>query len=400
MAELNRVIEALREQILSTEPLDDSTRQSGLALRMILEGWTHLPPEIRQEMESALMGESPAEAISRVFSAHSKAIARASAQGVLYRYPTERAALHAYEAFYQARPDVQADRLERALMASPLVPPESALGVRASTLLETFLRLSPFAGDQAGVALVLTLAFLQAHGADYPSDAEDLTRLVQNPATLQSIEASGNPSTLPYPDLIEAILAESKPQLVAVEAAIRQQALVPLANLPAPARTALQPVPGPSSEWRYLTLQDLIWINTEVTKRPQPYSYERLEEATYYQYSYRQSRDVVLQAARFLWGYLKYRPFAQGNYATALIATLALLQINGYEAHLPVEQANEWLLSVAERKKHPLDAIRQIVHPLQPGKQPIPLREHVHHLIEHYEPALHTLMQHETPLPV
>ena len=170
MAELKRVIEALREQILSTEPLDESIRQSGLALRMILEGWTHLPPEIRQEMESALMGESPAEAISRVFSAHSKAIARASAQGVLYRYPTERDALHAYEAFYQARPDVQADRLERALMASPLVPPESALGVRASTLLETFLRLSPFAGDQAGVALVLTLAFLQAHGADYPSE--------------------------------------------------------------------------------------------------------------------------------------------------------------------------------------------------------------------------------------
>lgn len=400
MAELYQVIEMLREQILTTEPLDELTRHSGMALRMILEGWTHLPPEIRQEVETALAGESPVETVSRVFAMHSKAIARSSAWCALYRYPTERDALHAYESFYQARPSVLADRLERVLMAASLVPPDATVGMRASTLLEAFLRLSPFAGDQAGVALVLTLAFLRTHGAHYPSDTENLTHLVQNPATLQSLEAPLNPSALTYPDLIEAILAESKPSLVAVESSIRQQALAPLANLPAPARTAFQPVPGPSSEWRYLTLQDLIWINTEVTKRPQRYSYERLEEATYYQYSYRQSRDVVLQAARFLGGYLKYRPFAQGNYATALIATLALLQINGYEARLPAEHASEWLLSVAERKKHPLDAIRQIVNPSQLGKPPIPLREHVHHLIERYEPALHTLIDHETPLPV
>jgi prophage maintenance system killer protein len=153
---------------------------------------------------------------------------------------------------------------------------------------------------------------------------------------------------------VDALVACYREPLVRTEHALRETRLVRLEQLPDTVRATLQPAPGPSFEWRYLTLQDLIWLNSEITKSPQPYSYDRLEEATYYQYSYRQSRDVPLQAARFLWGYLKYRPFARGNLATALIATLAFLHINGYETRLPVEHAAEWMTQVATRRKHPL----------------------------------------------
>jgi diphthamide biosynthesis methyltransferase len=77
--------------------------------------------------------------------------------------------------------------------------------------------------------------------------------------------------------------------------------------------------------------------------------------------------------------------------ATALIATLVFLHINGYETRLPVEQAAEWMMQVATRRKHPLDAVRQIAVPALRAPRPEPLRELAHHLIEHYEPALHAL---------
>ncbi|MER3403428.1 MAG: hypothetical protein C4336_08620 [Armatimonadota bacterium] len=400
MTELNRFIESLRELIFNAEPLDESLRQAGLALRMLIEGWAHLSDETRKRLSANLDPSAPADSLEQVFRIEGKAIARASAQAASYRYPTSRDALHAYALLYGVSAVLRGDCLERACLLAPLVVPEAELGARASHLLEVFLRLQPFAQDQSGSALLLTLAFLHAHGADYPADVASLHALVENPSRLQSVAAPASPSPLTYPELIERVVADSKATLIAVENSLRRQALVPLSNLPATLRTALQPVPGPSSEWRYLTLQDLIWINTEIMGRPQPYSYERLEEATYYQYSYRQSRDVLLNCARFLWGYLKYRPFAQGNYATALIATLTLLHINGYEAFLAPEHAADWLLQIAQRQKHPLDAIRQIARLTHPSKQPIPLREHVHHLLEQYEPALHALNTHETPLPV
>lgn len=400
MTELNRFIESLREQIFNTDSLDEPLRQAGLALRMVIEGWSQLSDETRQRLLAKLDPSAPADSLEQVFCTEGKAIARASAQGSVYRYPTSRDALYAHTLLYGASAEVRGDCLERACLLAPLVAPDAELGARASHLLEVFLRLQPFAQDQSGSALLLTLAFLRAHGADYPTDIASLHASVENPSRLQSVAGSAAPSPLTYPELIERVVADSKATLIAVENSLRRQALVPLSALPATLRTALQPVPGPSSEWRYLTLQDLIWINTEIVGRPQPYSYERLEEATYYQYSYRRSRDVLLNCARFLWGYLKYRPFAQGNYATALIATLTLLHINGYDAFLAPEQAADWLLQIAQRQKHPLDAIRQIAHPTHPGKQPIPLRDHVHHLLEHYEHAIHELNAHEAPLPV
>lgn len=395
MAHLATLIEELREQILRSSPLTDNLRQVGRAVRDLSDGWNQLDAPVRTEMEGMLSQMTPLTEetlmlLLESLSAYQKALARASARAPLFRYPVEHEVIFIYERIALHTSEHDSDRLERALLAGSLALPESTVGERAQRLLSALLRLQPFRDYNTSVALLLTLAFLKVNGAEPNLDPEHLRALLTDPTPLASLYPNLTPNPRPqtYADTVETLLPTVRATLAQIEQEQRLATLVPIENLPEPARTTLQPAPGPSCEWRYLTLQDLIWINTEVMGTPQPYAYDRLEEATYYQYSYRQSRDVPLQAARFLWGYLRYRPFAQGNWRTAFLATLAFLEINGYEVHLPVEEASEWFLKVARRQRHPLDAIRQIAHRALPGKQPVPLRELVHHLLEHYAPAL------------
>ena len=51
---------------------------------------------------------------------------------------------------------------------------------------------------------------------------------------------------------------------------------------------------------QYLTVQDILWINLQVTKKVQHFNYARLEEATFYQYAYGDSNTLLPQAARFV----------------------------------------------------------------------------------------------------
>lgn len=376
----------------------------GTLLRDLSLSWNYLPETTQRELELILqsvqpLSEGSAQVLLEELSAYEKTIGRALAQAPLIRYPAVRDALVAYERMSVLPAEANRTRIEALLTAGALAEPQAALPARAETLVRTLYAGQPFSEYNASTAALLGLAFLQANGIAVSLTEEQASQLVHALAHQQPLALPDTPTT-PDPrawsDILDELAMRYREPLARTERALRETQLVRLENLPAPIRTALQPTPGPSFEWRYLTLQDLIWINTEVTKSPQRYSYDRLEEATYYQYSYRQSRDVPLQAARFLWGYLKYRPFARGNLATALIAVLAFLEVNGYDTRLPAEQAAEWLLQVVQRRKHPLDAIRQIAAPTPLGKQPTPLRELVHHLIEHYEDALHRLHEQES----
>jgi prophage maintenance system killer protein len=80
----------------------------------------------------------------------------------------------------------------------------------------------------------------------------------------------------------------------------------------------------------YLTIQDILWINLQVTKKVRHFNYARLEEATFYQYAYGDSNTLFPQAARFVSGFVKMHPFETGNEATAFVACLAFLEMNGY----------------------------------------------------------------------
>jgi death-on-curing family protein len=92
----------------------------------------------------------------------------------------------------------------------------------------------------------------------------------------------------------------------------------------------------------YLTVQDILWINLQVTKKVQHFNYAKLEEASFYQYAYGESNTLFPQAARFLSGFAKLHPFESGNEATALVGCLAFLQINGYVSKLSGDELVTW----------------------------------------------------------
>jgi death-on-curing protein len=117
----------------------------------------------------------------------------------------------------------------------------------------------------------------------------------------------------------------------------------------------------------YLTVQDILWINLQVTKKVHRFSYARLEEATFYQCAYGESNSIVPQAARFLAGFVKMAPIEEGNDATALVAVLTFLRINGQEISLPDEQASAWFEGVRSGRVKAREAIDSIATPGQCG---------------------------------
>lgn len=105
----------------------------------------------------------------------------------------------------------------------------------------------------------------------------------------------------------------------------------------------------------YLTVQDMLWINLQVEGKVNRYRYAQLEEATYYQYAYGQSTNLVPQAARFLSGFVKQSPFDSGNEATAFVGVLGFLEINGRKPNLSDADALAWF---REALKNPESAIQ------------------------------------------
>src|SRR3569832_347171 len=100
----------------------------------------------------------------------------------------------------------------------------------------------------------------------------------------------------------------------------------------------------------YLTVQDILWINLQVTKKVHHFNYARLEEATFYQYAYGESNSLVPQAGRFIGGFLRMHPFEAGNEATAFVAGAAFLKINGKEINLPDEKAHAWFERIQSKE--------------------------------------------------
>jgi death-on-curing protein len=360
-------------------------------------GWDNLPPTLQEEIASAVRTALPwsdqsLPALLQLFGNHEKVIGRAAALRDSWRYPTAHDLQLANERMSLAPPLVDAERLERALLLSRLMAPDGDAVQRAHALFRALLALQPFGEYNRSTAYIAQMAFLQANGYQVELAGEPDLEHGSMGVSIQPVSGA-EPRT--FADLIDALVSRYRDALGRAERLLRaQQALAKQESLPA-TFAATTPVPGPASHWRYLTVQDLIWLNTEITGAPQPYHYDRLEEATYYQYSYRDSRNLPLQAARFLWGYLTYRPFAKGNAGTALIGVLTLLEINGFEVHLPVERAAEWLQRVIHRRMHPLSAIRQIIAATPQGRNEQPIREIAHHLIERYKPALALL--HDEP---
>ncbi len=85
---------------------------------------------------------------------------------------------------------------------------------------------------------------------------------------------------------------------------------------------------------QYLTVQDHLWINFQVTKHKHFMDFAKLEEGVYYQYGYGASTNLLPQAARYVVGFSKNRPFSEGNEATAFVGLVAFLRLNAFEWQL------------------------------------------------------------------
>jgi hypothetical protein len=99
-------------------------------------------------------------------------------------------------------------------------------------------------------------------------------------------------------------------------------------------------MPGPI---RYLTVQDVLWINLWATRTVNPYRFADLEEAVFCQYAYGDKDEVPSQAGRLLKGFVAKSPFDKGSDATAFITCLAFLRLNGWNlARTDVEGPAWW----------------------------------------------------------
>ncbi len=116
----------------------------------------------------------------------------------------------------------------------------------------------------------------------------------------------------------------------------------------------------------YLTVQDMLWINLQATKKVQHFNYARLEEATYYQYAYGESASLIPQAGRFLGGFLKLRPFDAGNESTGLIGCATFLNLNGAHLTLTDDDALDWLDRVMTKQTTAEEAVAAAAVP-DPG---------------------------------
>lgn len=112
----------------------------------------------------------------------------------------------------------------------------------------------------------------------------------------------------------------------------------------------------------YLTVQDMLWLHYQLARRSEPFSYAKLEEATFYQYGYGKSHAIFPQAARFLTGFSKMDPFGSHASVTALLGVTAFLKINGYELNLPDAEAGSWLKRVLSGEIKAEEALDKLAH--------------------------------------
>ncbi len=109
----------------------------------------------------------------------------------------------------------------------------------------------------------------------------------------------------------------------------------------------------------YLTVQDVLFLNLKLTGTPQSFEYEKLEEATFYQYAPGQSTDLAKQGARFLTGFVKMQPFSSGNEATAFAGLVVFLEANGKALRLSDDEAAGWVAALLNVRDLAEEAIKE-----------------------------------------
>jgi prophage maintenance system killer protein len=135
------------------------------------------------------------------------------------------------------------------------------------------------------------------------------------------------------------------------------------------------------SQLHYLTVQDVLWINLQLTKKVQEFKYARLEEATFYQYSYGTASGIWEQAARLAGGFVKMGPLGAGNAATAFVATMTFLHLNQVSPAVGDKGAVAWFDALASGKASGEAAQKD-------GHGAPDVRSTIKEVLEHYPSAI------------
>jgi len=145
---------------------------------------------------------------------------------------------------------------------------------------------------------------------------------------------------------------------------------------------------------QYLSVHDLVWINTTLVGKPLPFDYQRLEEAMAAQYSYGKSTNVPLQAANLLDILVSKRPFAYGNRRTGFCAVTAFLNANGYALKVGDEEAARIMFDLLSGQISALQAIELLSEPAPIGLRPgATLRSLLTHIFNAHADAIQRLRE-------
>lgn len=139
---------------------------------------------------------------------------------------------------------------------------------------------------------------------------------------------------------------------------------------------------------KYLTVQDVLWANLQITRRVNHFNHARLEEATYTQYAYGANTDLPAQAARFLSGFTRLAPLDKGNAATAFVCALAVLRLNDQELHLADAEGPAWLAGVLEKRVSGAEAMSAAARPSEHHHHDVGPRDAIRAVIDAYPATL------------
>jgi death-on-curing protein len=152
----------------------------------------------------------------------------------------------------------------------------------------------------------------------------------------------------------------------------------------------------------YLTVPDFLWINQELTRKRQKYSFATLEEAVFSQYGHGSSTDLTGQAARLFKDFPRLHPFESGNEACAFVGLLAFLHINEKDLDLSPEEALAWARQTWKNPEGVKEAIeaRLVEGHLHPSKNQTPTRAAVAVIRAKFGAALQGLVLDEPAIPL
>ena len=143
---------------------------------------------------------------------------------------------------------------------------------------------------------------------------------------------------------------------------------------------------------QYLSVHDLVWINSSVLGKSVDFDYETLEAAMASQYSYGNSTNVAGQAAGLLASFLKKPPFEIGNRRTAFIAVGTFLTANGYRLKVNDDDSADIVQRTASREITPADAVELLAEKDETSAHTsIPLRTLVSHVMNGHTAAIQNL---------